>query len=192
MATQPLDYNPPPNFAKEDDTRYAAYVEQFGEKCWELDALSPTVIADLIRSEIEDMIDDAAWRKCEAAEKRNRALLGRVSENWTKGQESGGRALIAASPLPSIQMAIRRCCGGSHSAANGSGLLQTTAAPATPLYGLPCPPPHFHCQARREAASSLKTMSGATSACPHSASEPQQGRSEIGIDLFRPSCRATA
>ena len=55
--------------------------EQFGEECWELDALSPTVIADLIRAEIEAMIDASAkWRKCEAAEHRNRALLGRVSE----------------------------------------------------------------------------------------------------------------
>ena len=53
-------YNPPPNFAKEDDTRYAAYVEQFGEECWELDALCPTVIADLIRVEIEAMIDAAS------------------------------------------------------------------------------------------------------------------------------------
>ena len=42
------------------------------------------MIADLIRVEIEAMIDTAKWRKCEAAEHRNRALLGRVSENWAK------------------------------------------------------------------------------------------------------------
>ena len=73
-------YNPPPNFAKEADSRYEAYVARFGEECWELDALSPTVIADLIRTETEAMIDAAAWRRREAAETRNRALLGRVSE----------------------------------------------------------------------------------------------------------------
>ena len=77
-------YNPPPNFAKEADTRFEAYVEQFGEECWELDALSPTVIADLIRVEIEDMIDRSKWQKREAAENRNRALLGKVSANWAK------------------------------------------------------------------------------------------------------------
>jgi hypothetical protein len=32
-------YRPPPNFAKETDTRYPAYVKDFGERCWELDAL---------------------------------------------------------------------------------------------------------------------------------------------------------
>jgi hypothetical protein len=77
-------YNPPPNFAKETDSRYAAYAEQFGEECWELDALSPTVIADLIREQLEAMIDFSKWRKREAAEQRNRKLLDRVSQNWAK------------------------------------------------------------------------------------------------------------
>jgi hypothetical protein len=42
------------------------------------------VIADLIRTEIEAMIDASTWRKREAAEQRNRALLDRVSKNWAK------------------------------------------------------------------------------------------------------------
>jgi hypothetical protein len=77
-------YRPPPNFAKEADTRFATYAEKFGEKCWELDALSPTVIADLIRTELEAMIDPKAWRRSLAREKRNRALLGTVQQNWSK------------------------------------------------------------------------------------------------------------
>ena len=77
-------YNPPPNFTKETDSRYEGYVEQFGEECWELDALSPTVIDQLIRDEVEAMIDRNKWRKAEAAESRNRVLLGRVSQNWAK------------------------------------------------------------------------------------------------------------
>ena len=64
--------------------RSAAYVEQYGEECWELDALSPTVIADLIRTEIEAMIDVAKWRK-EAAEQHNRALLGSGLEELGQG-----------------------------------------------------------------------------------------------------------
>ena len=27
-------YEPPLNFSKETDSRYQAYVEQFGEECW--------------------------------------------------------------------------------------------------------------------------------------------------------------
>ena len=34
-------YRPPPNPAKETDSRYAAYARQFGTECWELDALEP-------------------------------------------------------------------------------------------------------------------------------------------------------
>jgi len=41
-----------------------------------MDALSPTVIANLIREQIEAMIDTTKWRKREAAEQRNRAARG--------------------------------------------------------------------------------------------------------------------
>jgi hypothetical protein len=78
-------YRPPPNFAKETDSRYAAYVRQFGTtECWELDALDPTVIADLIRTEVTGLIDAAAWNEAKAQELANRALLNVASENWAK------------------------------------------------------------------------------------------------------------
>jgi hypothetical protein len=77
-------YRPPPNFAKETDSRYAAYVEQFGEKSWELDALDPTVIADLIRTEVEGLIDAKNWNAAKAQEDANRVLLDAASENWAK------------------------------------------------------------------------------------------------------------
>ena len=89
-------YRLPPNFAKEKDTRYAAYVHRFGTtECWELDALDPTVIAELIRTAVKDLIDAAAWRAAEAQALANRALLNTASKNWTKvenflGGEHGG------------------------------------------------------------------------------------------------------
>ena len=42
-------YNPPPNPAKVTDTRAKAYIAEFGNESWELDALEPRVIADLIQ-----------------------------------------------------------------------------------------------------------------------------------------------
>src|SRR5262249_40743817 len=78
-------YTPPPNFAKDSDTRFEGYVEQFGtSECWELDALDPTVIADLIRTEIGDLIDQDEWQDALSKEEESRDLLSRVSENWTK------------------------------------------------------------------------------------------------------------
>jgi hypothetical protein len=82
--SQVESYAPPPNFAKESDPRFAAYAQQFGPKCWELDALDPTVIADLIRARVEAMIDADAWESALAEEAANRALLADVSRNWSK------------------------------------------------------------------------------------------------------------
>jgi len=44
-------------------TAASALVRQFGRQCWELDALRPAVIADLIRTELKLLIDQRAWRK---------------------------------------------------------------------------------------------------------------------------------
>jgi hypothetical protein len=75
-------YRPPPNPAKETDTRFAGYSKQFGESSWELDALDPTVIAELIRAEVESLIDVKAWESALAWEAESRALLDKASDNW--------------------------------------------------------------------------------------------------------------
>jgi hypothetical protein len=81
---QVKQYRPPPSFAKEADTRFAAYVEKFGNECWELDALSPAVIADLIRTELDGMIDLKPWKRRQVKETRGRTLLSKVAGNWAK------------------------------------------------------------------------------------------------------------
>jgi hypothetical protein len=75
-------YRPPPNFAKETDTRFAAYAGLYGPECWELDALAPDVIASLIRAEIEGLIDVDSWTEAMNREAENRALLDHASHNW--------------------------------------------------------------------------------------------------------------
>src|SRR5215510_3822500 len=76
-------YNPPPSFVKEGDTRTSGYRDRFGtDECWELDALAPNVIADLIRSEVEALIDQRAWRAALASEERGRKLLAGAANNW--------------------------------------------------------------------------------------------------------------
>jgi hypothetical protein len=72
----------PPNFAKEDDPHFAAYERQFGTDCWELDALDPTVIADLIRAELDALIDTAAWNSSVDEERANLDLLEAAAANW--------------------------------------------------------------------------------------------------------------
>lgn len=75
-------YRPPPNPAKELDSRFRDYANEFGTDSWELDALSPTVIASLIRSELEAMIDQKLWQKAKKKEDRARRRLAVAAANW--------------------------------------------------------------------------------------------------------------
>lgn len=65
-------YAPPPNPAKLTDSRCKDYIERYGDESWELDALSPQVIADLITDAVNDCTDFdllKAKRSKEATEK---------------------------------------------------------------------------------------------------------------------------
>jgi hypothetical protein len=58
-----------------------------------LDALSPPVIAALIRTEVEALIDQESWSEALADEAANRDLLERTGQNWTKVEKLlNGRA----------------------------------------------------------------------------------------------------
>ena len=85
-------YRPPPNFAKETDTRFPAYAKKYGVHCWELDALAPNVIAGLIRSEVESLIDRVVWREAAASEAASRAIMTRAAANWALVEKMLGGA----------------------------------------------------------------------------------------------------
>ena len=55
-------YNPPPNPAKLSDSRCSKYMDEFGDESWELDALEPRVITDLIKSEVTAFRDDVIYQ----------------------------------------------------------------------------------------------------------------------------------
>jgi hypothetical protein len=68
-------YSPPPNPTKVTDSRAADYIARFGHTCWELDALEPKVLDQLISAEIESLIDRSLWSATLAEEKDRRAIL---------------------------------------------------------------------------------------------------------------------
>lgn len=51
-------YNPPPNPAKITDSRCGKYIAEFGNESWELDALEPKVITDLIKDQVKMYRDE--------------------------------------------------------------------------------------------------------------------------------------
>lgn len=75
-------YNPPPNPAKITDSRYGAYVAQHGGKSWELDALDPRVLDELISGAIQEHLDDRLFYQHAAAEQKERDRLLEFARNW--------------------------------------------------------------------------------------------------------------
>jgi len=57
-------------------------MEQFGDESWELDALEPSAIVELIRSEIEDLIDQDAWEVKAFDQDTGRKQLTLVANRW--------------------------------------------------------------------------------------------------------------
>lgn len=55
-------YNPPPNPAKITDPRSGWYIKEYGHTSWELDALPPNVLIDLVESHIKKNIDMDLWQ----------------------------------------------------------------------------------------------------------------------------------
>jgi hypothetical protein len=147
---QVRQYAPPPNFVKESDARTPAYRAQFGtDDCWELDALSPTVIADLIRAEVTGLIDQTVLDEVAAAEERNRDLLDRGGRKLDQGRETPQerpsamtddqeriRMLAAASPRPMPRVNVRVVCAAGFPEPRDQSRehrprQQTTARPVT-------------------------------------------------------------
>ena len=58
---QVLEHNPPPDPAKQSDSRYTTYIQQYGSECWELDALDPVTLNNLIEKAVLTYIDTDAW-----------------------------------------------------------------------------------------------------------------------------------
>jgi len=80
-------YNPPPNPAKETDSRFASYVELYGDESWELDALEPQVLNDLVDEAVRPRIEFGVMKEKKKEENRHRATLKIVSENWDAIEE---------------------------------------------------------------------------------------------------------
>jgi len=77
-------YNPPPNPAKPTDSRCSAYMAEFGNESWELDALDPRVITDLIRHQVHQYTDANAWEALLEEQKEHRSKLRYLADNWNK------------------------------------------------------------------------------------------------------------
>ncbi len=73
-------YNPPPNPAKFKDPRSSKYIAEHGRVSWELDALQPNVLHQLLRDHIEDLIDMELYNEIKESEDIEREKLVDLAE----------------------------------------------------------------------------------------------------------------
>ena len=74
-------WNPPKNPAKETDARYAGYVREFGHSSWELDAVKPEDLVDLVRDAVLDLRDDDLWDEAVNRENEMIEVLEKFAED---------------------------------------------------------------------------------------------------------------
>lgn len=79
---QVRQYDPPPNPAKVKDSRAKKYIERWGSDSWELDALEPATLTQLIAAAIAELRNDSLWREDVAAMRKQRTELQQAAKRW--------------------------------------------------------------------------------------------------------------
>jgi hypothetical protein len=82
-------WNPPPNPAKETDSRFAAYMVQFGETSWELDAIEPSELGRIVEEAVLSWRDEDRWEAAVEREEKMRADLRKMAESYGKNGKEG-------------------------------------------------------------------------------------------------------
>lgn len=78
------ELNPPKNPAKITDSRAESYIKRFGRSSWELDAIEPKMLADIVRRAITGLIDKKPWDKSQKLQKQGRDELMKFAENYKR------------------------------------------------------------------------------------------------------------
>lgn len=76
------EHQPPPNPAKTTDSRYERYIDEYGNESWELDALDPRVITELIEQHVAEHTDESKRDTLIKKQENDRKKLQEISDNW--------------------------------------------------------------------------------------------------------------
>lgn len=77
---------PPPNPAKTTDTRFEKYREQYGDESWELDALSPSYLHNLVEEQVQEFIDQGKWDATTKEIEHVRERLKKIADTFDDGE----------------------------------------------------------------------------------------------------------
>lgn len=83
------NFNPPENPAKETDSRFAAYIARFGSSSWELDALDPRSIDQIVTTAVERLRDNIAWSEAVKREDLMKKELQAFADSYQDNSQEG-------------------------------------------------------------------------------------------------------
>ncbi len=82
---QVKQYRPPENPAKANDSRFDSYKKLYGTSSWELDALEPKVLSDLLITSVVNLLDKKVWKKARDKQERMREDLTTLAKQYEEG-----------------------------------------------------------------------------------------------------------
>jgi hypothetical protein len=74
-----------PSFSAADktkDPRHKWYTRSFGNRCWELDAMDPNDLREIVEHEIKRLIEPEAWERCRVCQEAEQESLQTVLDSW--------------------------------------------------------------------------------------------------------------
>lgn len=80
--------------SKKRDTRYKWFKQNFGDDCWELDAMDPRQLRDLVENEINNLIDRELWDRQVAQEEREKKSNEVLLRWWANVESMRGAASV--------------------------------------------------------------------------------------------------
>jgi hypothetical protein len=67
---------------KRKDPRYRWFRANYGDRCWELDAMDPNDLRDCVEQAIVELIEPVAWERCETVNRAEQESLRTILEKW--------------------------------------------------------------------------------------------------------------
>jgi hypothetical protein len=77
-------FNPPPNPTKLTDARAKGYIRNYGQECWELDALEPSVITELIKNKVTEFCDTELRDKILFKQELQKSEISLLANNYDR------------------------------------------------------------------------------------------------------------
>lgn len=81
------EYDPPENPAKQTDPRAKWYIEKYGDSSWELDALPPPVLMQIIRDNVIKYMDLDLFQQVRIKEANQKKVITRYAADYVEDED---------------------------------------------------------------------------------------------------------